>query len=96
MVVRQTPDATPGGPAARLKTGRVITVQSTMHYEITVEGALDERWSSWFEGLCVTSDASGKTTISGPVVDQAALLGLLVRVRDLGLPLIAVHRVESD
>jgi hypothetical protein len=44
----------------------------------------------------VTSDASGKTMISGPVVDQAALLGLLVRVRDLGLPLMAVHRVEPD
>jgi hypothetical protein len=69
-------------------------MQSRMHYEITVEGVLDEHWLGWFDGLHVASDASGKTVIFGPVVDQAALLGLLVRVRDLGLPLVSVHRVE--
>ena len=67
-----------------------------MHYEIHVEGVLDARWSAWFEGLRVASDASGQTTISGSVADQAALHGLLAKVRDLGLPLIAVRRIGPD
>jgi hypothetical protein len=63
-------------------------------YEIRVEGVLDSRWSSWFDGLHVSSDASGETTtIAGPVTDQAALHGLLGKVRDLGLPLIVVRRI---
>jgi hypothetical protein len=64
------------------------------HYEIRVEGELDARWSDWFEDLEVTSDASGQTTIRGPVADQAALHGLLARVRDLGLKLISVHPID--
>jgi hypothetical protein len=64
------------------------------HYEIRVEGELDARWSDWFEGLEVTSDASGQTTITGPVADQAALHGLLTRVRDLGLKLVSVHPID--
>jgi hypothetical protein len=64
------------------------------HYEIRVEGELDARWSDWFEGLEVTSDASGQTIIRGPVADQAALHGLLARVRDLGLKLISVHPID--
>jgi hypothetical protein len=71
-------------------------MQPPMPYEITVEGCLDERWSGWFDGLRVASDAGGRTTISGPVADQAALHGLLAKVRDLGLSLIAVDRVEPD
>lgn len=69
---------------------------SPVRYQITVEGVLEPRWSVWFDGLKVTSDASGRTTIAGPVTDQAALHGLLTKVRDLGLPLIAVDRVEPD
>lgn len=61
------------------------------HYEITVQGVLDPRWSAWFDGMQLTSDAAGRTTISGPVADQAALHGLLTRVRDLGLTLLAVR-----
>ncbi len=64
------------------------------HYEIRVEGELDDRWSDWFEGLEVTSDASGQTIITGPVADQAALHGLLARVRDLGLKLVSVHPID--
>jgi hypothetical protein len=64
------------------------------HYEIRVEGELDARWSDWFEGLEVTSDASGQTTITGQVADHAALHGLLARVRDLGLKLISVHPID--
>jgi hypothetical protein len=74
----------------------VSSTSPPVRYQITVEGVLDARWSSWFDGLEMTSDASGRTTIAGPVADQAALHGLLARIRDLGLPLIDVHRVELD
>lgn len=64
-------------------------------YEIRLQGRLDERWSAWFDGLVLTAGADGITTIRGPVVDQAALHGLLQRLRDLGLPLISVTRVAT-
>jgi hypothetical protein len=67
-----------------------------VHYEITIEGVLDARRSAWFDGLRVTSDASGQTTIAGPLVDQAALHGLLAKVRDLGMPLLAVERTHPE
>ena len=63
-------------------------------YEIRVRGVLDRRWSGWFDGLQVTSDTSGQTLIAGPVVDQAALHGLLAKVRDLGLPLLSVQQIN--
>jgi hypothetical protein len=63
-------------------------------YEIRVRGLLDSGWSGWFDGLQVTSDAPGQTLIAGPVVDQAALHGLLAKVRDLGLPLLSVRRIS--
>jgi hypothetical protein len=65
-------------------------------YELRVQGVLDPGWSAWFEGLEVTSDQAGQTTITGPVADQAALHSLLVKVRDLGLPLLAVRRLDPD
>jgi hypothetical protein len=64
-------------------------------YEILVRGVLDSRWSAWFEGLQVTSDDRDQTMIAGLVSDQAALHGLLTKVRDLGLPLLAVRRIDS-
>jgi hypothetical protein len=64
--------------------------------EIRVKGILDSRWSGWFEGLEITSDASGQTLIAGPVADQAALHGLLAKVRDLGLPLISVRHTDPE
>jgi hypothetical protein len=67
-----------------------------LRYEIRVRGALDSRWSAWFEGLTVTSDESGQTVIAGPVADQAALHGLLIKVRDLGLPLLSVRQLDPD
>ena len=66
-------------------------------YEIRVRGVLDRQWSAWFEGLEVTGDEErGQTVIAGPVADQAALHGLLAKVRDLGLPLVSVRRVDPE
>ena len=71
--------------------------QSSAHYEIRVAGVLEAHWSAWFDGLELTSDDQhGETVMAGPVADQAALYGLLAKVRDLGLTLIAVHRIEPD
>jgi hypothetical protein len=63
-------------------------------YEIRVKGHLAPRWSEWFAGLTMTHTDSGETILAGPVADQAALHGLLDRVRDLNLTLISVNRVE--
>ncbi|MEM8810328.1 MAG: hypothetical protein AAGF01_30295 [Cyanobacteria bacterium P01_G01_bin.38] len=59
-------------------------------YEICVKGHLDQRWSDWFEGFAIALKDNGETLLSGPVVDQAALYGVLIKVRDLGLPLVSV------
>ena len=64
--------------------------------EIRLKGHLDERWTDWFEGLTITREANGETRLTGPVVDQTALHGLLRKVRDLGLPLISVNCSEPD
>jgi hypothetical protein len=65
-------------------------------YEIKVEGHLDQTlWTEWFDGMTVTLDGDGKSTLVGPIADQAALHGLLAKVRDLGLVLVAVHREEG-
>jgi hypothetical protein len=65
-------------------------------YQIRVEGVIDARWSEWFYGLTICPQASGDTTLlTGPVRDQAALCGLLDKVRDLGLPLLSVDRVDT-
>ena len=63
-------------------------------YEIRLKGHLDDRWADRFEGLTITLDDNGTTLLTGPVVDQAALHGVLRRVRDLGMPLLSVRRVE--
>lgn len=69
-------------------------MMSLDYYEIRVKGHLDQRWAHWFDGLTITLDDNGDTRLTGPVVDQAALHGLLKKVRDLGLPLISVMPVE--
>jgi hypothetical protein len=71
-------------------------VDPPVHYEIRVRGVLGSGWSAWFDGLQVTSDQHGQTTIAGPVVDQAALHGLLAKIRDLGLELLSVRRADPD
>ena len=63
-------------------------------YEIRIQGRLDEHWSAWLDDMDVSSDHDGITLVRGPVVDQAALHGLLATLRDIGLPLISVTRVD--
>jgi hypothetical protein len=65
-------------------------------YEIRIKGHLTHQWTDWFEGLTITLEDNGDTLLTGPVVDQAALHGLLKKVRDLGMPLISVNRVKPS
>ena len=65
-------------------------------YQIRIKGHLDRKWTDWFSGLSITSLNNGETLLTGPVLDQAALHGLLRKVRDVSLPLVAVIRVEPE
>jgi hypothetical protein len=65
-------------------------------YEIRLKGHLDDRWAEWFGGLTIRLEEDGDTILSGPVADQAALHGLLKKVRDLGLPLLSVNLVQIN
>ncbi len=67
-----------------------------MIYQIRIGGHLGREWRDWFEGLVITLEENGDTLLTGPVVDQAALYGLLRKVRDLGIALVSVHRVELN
>ena len=63
-------------------------------YEIRLAGRLHSRWAAWFDGMSLTHESDGTTVLSGPVIDQAALHGLLQKVRDAGLPLISVAQLD--
>ena len=67
-----------------------------MRYRIWVQGHLDGDWSAWFDGLAISNQANGETELAGELPDQAALHGVLAKVRDLGLPLLAVRRAGAD
>jgi len=66
-----------------------------MVYHIRIKGHLGSRWTEWFGGMVITLEGNGDTLLTGPVVDQAALHGVLRKVRDLGLPLLSVMRVDA-
>lgn len=66
-------------------------VDGPRHYAIRVKGHLDQRWADWFDGLSFTRDNDGTTLLVGQLADQAALHGVLTRIRDLGLPIISVQ-----
>ncbi|SET27854.1 hypothetical protein [Geodermatophilus poikilotrophus] len=65
-------------------------------YEIRISGRLAPRWVAWFDGMTLTTAGDGTTVLAGPVADQAALHGVLARIRDLGLPLVSVTRLDAD
>jgi len=67
-----------------------------MIYQIRIKGHLDRKWADWFSGLSITSLDNGETLLTGPVLDQAVLHGLLRKVRDVGLPLLAVIRIDPE
>ncbi len=69
---------------------------NTQYYEIRLKGHLDDGWAEWFEGLTITLEDNGDTLLTGALVDQAALHGLLKKVRDLGMPMLSVNRVQND
>ncbi len=66
------------------------------HYSIHVKGHLDSHWSAWFDGLTISNERNGEAVLHGPLTDQAALRGVLIKIRDLGLPLLAITTVATD
>jgi hypothetical protein len=80
-----------GGQMSEIPTG---LQDSPGRYEIRLRGHLDSRWTAWFDGLSLTNENDGTTIIGGQVADQAALHGLLQKVRDLGLPLVSVTQIQ--
>jgi hypothetical protein len=67
-----------------------------MVYQIRIKGHLGREWTDWFEGLAITLEDNGETLLTGPVVDQAALHGVLKKVRNVAMPLVSVMRVKPD
>ena len=68
----------------------------SMVYQIRIKGHLDRKWTDWFGGLTVTLEQNGDTLLTGPVIDQAALHGLLKKVRDLGMPLVSLKSTAKE
>jgi hypothetical protein len=73
-----------------------MTMDKPCWYEIRVEGQLADRWSDWFEGLMILANPNGETTLSGRLIDQAALFGVLTKIHNLNLPLIAIRRLAPE
>jgi hypothetical protein len=69
-------------------------METSIVYHIRVKGHLDPYWAEWFDGLTITHEATGRTLLSGPVVDQAALYGVLLKIHNLNLTLLSLNRVE--
>ena len=83
----------PSPPESASRTG--ARTGTAVYYQIRVQGHLDDTWSEWFEGLTITRLANGETALGGYLVDQAALHGVLIKVRDLGLPLLGVILMDG-
>ena len=78
-----------------MNTGSTVQPHEPVRYAIRVQGRLDARWSAWFDGMTLTAGIDGTTVIEGLVVDQAALHGLLARIRDLGIPLLSMVQLAG-
>jgi hypothetical protein len=70
--------------------------QQLATYEIRIGGHLDPSWEDWFPGMAITLEANGDTFLTGPVADQAALHGILKKLRDLGIPLVSINQIEPE
>jgi hypothetical protein len=70
------------------------TPPQNANYEITIDGRLDAHWSEWFDGMTLHHEADSTTVLRGPIIDQAALYGILEKLRDLGLPLLSLARID--
>jgi hypothetical protein len=66
------------------------------YYQIKIKGHLDNHWSDWLDNLTISNEANGEAVLHGPLADQAALHGVLIKIRDLGLPLLAITTVATD
>jgi hypothetical protein len=88
----RTPTTTDGTTDGTSPTGHA----TTPHYEIRVRGHLGTRWAAWFDGLELATEDDGTTVLRGPVTDQAALHGLIQKLRDVGLPLVSIVPVPID
>jgi hypothetical protein len=80
-------------PLQRRNSGQRIMPS---YYQITIKGHLDTHWSAWFEHMTISNEANGQAVLRGPLADQAALYGVLIKIRDLGLPLLAVTTLATD
>lgn len=76
--------------------GRDRGSEKPMTYQIRIRGHLRQQWIDWFDGLSVILEEDGNTLLTGPVIDQSALHGILKKIRDLGMPLLSIHSVGQD
>ena len=96
MCVHQVRSYGPYVTADQTNEAPAVDHSGITQYEIRVKGHLGSRWSAWFDGLRLTSEEDGTTVIRGPVVDQAALHGLLSKLRDVGISLVSLVQVPPD
>lgn len=90
FIVHTVPTGQSGDSGMANTRNRHLGSSQPMSCQIRVDGHLSQQWADWFEGLTITLQDNGETLLAGPVADQAALHGLLKRVRDLGIPLLSV------
>lgn len=90
------PPVTADDRTADTTGARAVDHTGVEQYEIRVKGHLGSRWAAWFDGLSLANEDDGTTVLRGPVVDQAALHGLLQKLRDVGIPLVSLTQLPSD